>query len=173
MLIDDFNHTINTWINALDQYDAGQLLARPDPGSWSIGQVFMHLVSETQHYFGQIDICLRSDLHSSDEMKERARAMFAQNALPDMLIKGNPVTAENLQQPAGKQELLNDMLSLKRQMNVLWQRMQTEKGRGRTAHPGLGYFNALDWFRFAEMHMRHHLRQKNRIDIYHHKNTST
>lgn len=170
MLIDDFNNTINTWISALEQYDAEQLLARPEPGSWSVGQVFMHLVSETQHYFRQIDICLRNDLHASDQMKENARAMFAQNALPDMLIKGDTLIAGNQQQPTGKPELLKDMLSLKRQMNIIWHRLQTEKGRGKTMHPGLGYFNALDWFRFAEMHMRHHLRQKNRIDIYHHKN---
>jgi hypothetical protein len=37
---------------------------------------------------------------------------------------------------------------------------------GKSRHPGLGYFNAGEWLRFIEMHMRHHLRQKERIDAF-------
>jgi hypothetical protein len=39
-----------------------------------------------------------------------------------------------------------------------------DNATGKTRHPGLLYFSALEWLRFAEMHMRHHFRQKKRID---------
>jgi hypothetical protein len=38
-------------------------------------------------------------------------------------------------------------------------------GRGKAGHPGLGYFSAAEWLQFAEMHLRHHFRQKERLDV--------
>lgn len=38
--------------------------------------------------------------------------------------------------------------------------------KGKTKHPGLDYFSAIEWLQFAEMHLRHHLRQKKRIDHF-------
>jgi hypothetical protein len=35
-----------------------------------------------------------------------------------------------------------------------------------TQHPGLYHFSANEWYQFAEMHFRHHVRQKKRIDDY-------
>jgi len=37
---------------------------------------------------------------------------------------------------------------------------------GKSKHPGLGFFSASEWFQFAEMHLRHHLKQKERIDRF-------
>ena len=37
---------------------------------------------------------------------------------------------------------------------------------GKAKHPGLNYLNASEWLQFADMHMRHHLRQKKRIDDF-------
>ena len=44
--------------------------------------------------------------------------------------------------------------------------MTARKYKGKTKHPGLGYFSAEEWLQFAEMHFRHHLRQKKRIDEF-------
>ncbi len=53
MLIDDFNHTIDIWIKELKQYDFIQLCAKPSPKSWSLGQVYMHLIEDTNYYIEQ------------------------------------------------------------------------------------------------------------------------
>jgi hypothetical protein len=39
-------------------------------------------------------------------------------------------------------------------------------GKGKTRHPGLLYFSAPEWLQFAEMHLRHHFLQKQRIDAF-------
>jgi hypothetical protein len=36
----------------------------------------------------------------------------------------------------------------------------------KTKHPGFHYLNAIEWLQFIEMHFRHHLKQKKRIDKY-------
>jgi hypothetical protein len=38
--------------------------------------------------------------------------------------------------------------------------------KGKTKHPGLNYFTAKEWLQFAGMHLRHHLKQKKRIDDF-------
>jgi hypothetical protein len=38
--------------------------------------------------------------------------------------------------------------------------------KGKTKHPGLHYFNADEWLQFADMHFRHHVKQKKKIDDF-------
>jgi hypothetical protein len=56
------------------------------------------------------------------------------------------------------------MLQLKEKLISLIKRVEHCGSTGKTKHPGLGYFDAREWLGFAEMHMRHHIRQKERIE---------
>jgi hypothetical protein len=49
-------------------------------------------------------------------------------------------------------------------VNALYRSHDFTSSKGKTRHPGLLFFSALEWLRFTEMHMRHHFRQKKRID---------
>ena len=49
-------------------------------------------------------------------------------------------------------------------MNDAAAQIENNKSRGKTKHPGFNYFNAIEWLQFAEMHLRHHLKQKERIE---------
>jgi len=49
-------------------------------------------------------------------------------------------------------------------MNALAALIPASDFKGKTKHPGLLYFNAGEWLQFATIHLRHHLRQKKRID---------
>jgi hypothetical protein len=37
---------------------------------------------------------------------------------------------------------------------------------GKTAHPAFGFLDAFEWFQLIEIHFRHHLRLKNRLDKF-------
>ncbi len=39
-----------SWITALDQYTLAGLQAKPTPTSWSIGQMYIHLIQDTRFY---------------------------------------------------------------------------------------------------------------------------
>jgi hypothetical protein len=41
-----------------------------------------------------------------------------------------------------------------------------QKRIGKTKYPGLNYFTAKEWLQFAGIHLRHHLKQKKRIDDF-------
>jgi len=183
MQIEQFNHTIEGWISELDSYSLEQLHARPDAESWSLGQVYMHLIDETTWYLGQMESCLAHKEHAEEEMIDRAKTMFANNEFPNEQIKGDPFIANNIPQPTSTAQLHTGLNDIKRTANRLVKRLgnrlddisrKSETGgsatggsaTGKTKHPGLGYFSGEEWLQYAGMHIRHHLRQKERLDLF-------
>ena len=156
---------IGFWINSLGDYKPEALSASPAPGSWSIGQLYLHLVNDTRYFAEQIKSCLSHNDHLEDQPVPAAATMLDQNKFPDQSIEGHPDNGK-IPQPTGKQELVDGLLAIREEMRELEQQIVTSRFKGKTRHPGLGYFGADEWFRFAGMHFRHHLRQKKRIDQF-------
>lgn len=159
--LDDFNNSIDYWLQALERYDYNTLCIKPSANDWSLGQVYMHLINETQYYIGQIHLCLRDHEHTSNAMTDVGKGMFRQNEFPN-----DPVVASKIQQPLSKEQVYREVALLKQEMNAVGERVLKYSSPGKTKHPGLGYFSADEWIRFADMHLRHHLRQKERIDTF-------
>lgn len=165
MVIEDFNHTIDFWIKELERYNFIELCTKPSPNSWSVGQVYMHLVAETSYYIEQMKVCASNKDNAIEEASHDAKTMFLNNDLPDQIIEGAPLNA-NMPQPASKEQLLRCLADLKDEVNRDQRLIFESRFKGKTKHPGLNYFNASEWLQFAEMHLRHHLRQKKRIDDF-------
>ena len=91
--------------------------------------------------------------------------MFLQNAFPDLQIDRGPDLSD-VPQPVNKQMLLDEFKKLGQEIDLIGKNKELSEFRGKTMHPGLGYFNAKEWLQFSEMHMRHHFRQKQRIDDF-------
>lgn len=165
MVIDDFNRTIDIWIEDLKQYDFTRLCAKPSPDSWSLGQMYNHLIADTKFYIQQMKICLSNNDHAAEEASVNAKIMFLNNDFPDVSLEGSPDNI-NIPQPDNKQELINDLINLKEEMNDVAALLSKSPFVGKTKHPGLNYFNASEWLQFADMHFRHHARQKKRIENF-------
>jgi len=164
MLPDDFNTTIDQWIAALRFYSLDNLLAKPAEQSWSMGQLYNHLLNETNYFVLQMAECAASDAYANEQMSDEGKQMFDANRFPDQKIVGNLEAAGRVPQPKNITSLRNDMLDLRRRMNEQWKMIANSNSPGKTQHPGLGFFNAMQWFQFSDMHMRHHFRQKKRIE---------
>jgi hypothetical protein len=163
MLLGQFNKTVDGWIHFLNDYTLEMLLQKPQPTSWSLGQVYVHLIKDTAYFIDQMKIALSNNANSEKEMYQDAKNMFMNNELPPVLLKG-PASNSDITQPQSKQALLKKLLCIKNKVNELILTPDMEKATGKTEHPGLGFFSAPEWLQFAEMHMRHHLMQKKRID---------
>lgn len=164
-MTNDISYTINIWIHALEGYEFDELITKPSPDQWSLGQVYMHLLDDTRYYLEQIEICVKSNDHMSDEAVPFARTMLTNNEFPDTLLKGAP-DHSSMPQPASKEQLLRDFIKLKADLNNAVNVISESLFHGKTKHPGFNYFNANEWLQFADMHFRHHLRQKRRIDEF-------
>ena len=165
MLSDDIATTIDGWINGLQQYSYAALCAQPSPGSWSAGQVYMHLISDTGYYTEQVKICLSANDNATEEASAFTKTIFMNNDFPDERIEGPPSNA-GIPQPYSKEQLFTGLQHIKDEMTTLAIQIETGAYRGKTKHPGLGYFSAAEWLRFAVIHFRHHTRQQKRISNF-------
>lgn len=165
MTTEVFDQTITSWIKGLDHYTLAELHSKPSPASWSLGQVYSHLIANTRYYIEEAKIGLRSDDHWHEPALPEGAVMLANNAFPDTIIEG-PDTSTDIPQPHSKEELKTALLQIKDEMTNVLMLISNSHHKGKTKHPGLGYFSAHDWLQFADMHFRHHLRQKKRIDKF-------
>ena len=162
---DQLIQTINYWIQCLEDYTNEQFVTSPGPGHWSIGQLYLHLILDSTFYIEQARQALATDDHSGERAKPRAKKMLLENEFPDMRITGDPSHAY-IPQPKHKQELANRLVQLQHDISQvsLWQNKKPPVGKSK--HPGLGYFDTNEWLQLADMHFRHHLKQKKRIDTF-------
>lgn len=165
MLIEDFNRAIDYWIKALEMYDLPVLRTRPAPASWSLGQLYHHLIDDTNYYIEQIKICVSTNVNAEKVASPTAKALFCNNSFPDEVIEGAPSNA-HIVQPESKEQLKSCLKNLKDEMNDVAILIKESDNKGKTKHPGLDFFGAEEWLQFAEMHFRHHIRQKKRIDDF-------
>ncbi len=161
MPIEKFNHTIDCWITALGQYSVAALQARPTPTSWSIGQMYLHLIQDTGFYLDQLKVCLTTNEHAHESASTFVMAMLRNNEFPDLIIEGHPANA-TIPQPESKDQLLTGLEQIRQQANILALQMATTSINGKSLHPGFRYLTADEWLQLAEMHLRHHFRQKNK-----------
>ncbi|AYN67979.1 DinB family protein [Euzebyella marina] len=164
--IERFDQTLNLWSKSLLNYPLEQLVKRPDKESWSLGQVYEHLINETNWYFDQLEGALNDLSHQDMPMSEKASELFKRGSFEDKRVKTDPLISDNVPQPNSIESLTEKLLFLKKRAQSLWQKMVSGNYSGKTRHPGLGYFNAHEWLAYSEMHLRHHLKQKARIDTF-------
>ena len=164
MISKDFNHTIDSWIKELEKRDFIKICTKPSPTCWSLDQVCMHLIEANNYFLEQAAICLATNDNVMKEMTSDARTMFQNNEFPDKIIQGP--SNNDTPQPESKEKLLKDLLKLKTQINSVENLISASSLKGKSKHPGLGYFNAREWLQFAYMHLRHHARQKRRIEAF-------
>jgi hypothetical protein len=158
------HQTLDTWLSALCLYNEDLIVKKPGPDEWSLAELYIHLIEETHYYFSQVGACIRSNEHAAEQFTADAETIFANNALPDIRIKGNAELSRDLSLAIRVEDIRREMQQLKDQLSALCIGIDTSAYAGKTRHPGLGYFNAKQWLQFADIHMRHHLRQKARIE---------
>ncbi len=164
MMIDPTS-ALDVWINALKDYSLEALQRKPSPDSWSLGQLYNHLIGDTTFYLEQAIVAAASDDYQNETKIAVARSMFANNSFPAEQLKGDP-SNDNIRQPSSKTELFEQVTQLRTQIKKVYTQIATRNSTGKSLHPGFGYFSAEEWMQFADMHFRHHLRQKNRIDSF-------
>jgi len=165
MINNSLHQIIDIWISELDHYDFEQLKAKPAENSWSLGQMYMHLIGATKHFLQQAGISLKTNENEHEKMTERAEPMFKNNQFPDAILEG-PESNAYTPQPHTKEAIIESLKELQKEIYSLEELLAKNAMKGKTKHPGLGFFNGREWVRFAEMHFRHHLRQKKRIDLF-------
>ena len=157
-----FEHTLNVFIEGLENDDETGFRKQENPDCWSLAQLYAHIIIDTNWYFDQLESCFGNTLNLDKNMHEEAKKILLQNSFPDIKIKGNSYI------PVNDSIFINatkkDLKLLLERSRVLWKRINNENISGKAEHPGFSYLSPLEWYQFAEMHIRHHIHQKNEIE---------
>ncbi len=166
VILKNFNSTFATWEKELNNYSLEQLCKKPNPESWSLGEPYIHLMGQTLYYnIEQIKICISTNENENGEKSAEGKEVFLHNSFPDQKIKAPSPEFETVHQPNSIEEIREALSHIKNLMTELESKIEKSPFKGKTKHPGLHYLNAGEWYQFIEMHFRHHLRQKERIDL--------
>lgn len=157
---------INTYIGKLEYYSIEQLRYRIRPGTWSIGQVYSHIVDVALEYLDHIEECSASDCKQSQGKTAAGDTLFNAGAFPPVKIKLPEGMEYSPNDVKRKEEHLQDLNLLIEKMRDSDKRIDSVHPDYKLRHGGFGWLNAREWFDLIDMHTRHHLRQLKEIEEY-------
>jgi hypothetical protein len=162
----DFEATAAIWKEWLGKYGEDEFVREPEGGGWSIGQVYFHLVNGTRQYqLRQVALCLEGKWTVVPGGKKfPGKVIFALGSFLPVRVTVPPSETYTPKQPAGIASMKAGLDGLCQAMRETAPRIAAAAPDMKAAHPILGFLNAAEWYQLIEMHFRHHLRQKRRID---------
>jgi hypothetical protein len=165
--LDKFKAILASYENALANYTEEEFSRKPSPDDWSIGQMYQHLVGSLQYFHAkQVEMCLDSADNASQGKTMPGRITYFIGGMLPIRIKVPPSPQYTPPQPENKQKIKDKLPIVLELMEKLHTRLESEQPKGKTKHPAFGYLNAKEWYLLVEMHFRHHLRQKARLDKF-------
>ena len=84
-----FEKTLDIYSDKLNRYSEEQFLQKPDENSWSLGQVYVHVILANDHFFlKQAEKCLNKEETKNGRGKNLAgKVMFLINGFPNIKFK--------------------------------------------------------------------------------------
>ena len=153
------------WKTALDGYTEDSFLWRISEESWSIGQVYNHLLVRTiQHPLKQAQICLNSNENSHKGKTIRGKTVMGLNWFPPVKLKTSPSPEFIPKQPSDRMEVKIALQKLILNIDELVSEIEKSMSKGKTYHSAFGYLSAAEWCQYIKLNFQHHLHQKARID---------
>jgi len=181
-----FEETVSGYIRELDGFSLEQLLWRPAKDEWSLGQMYVHLIRSAQFmHLRNIALCLAPNGNgavSSPGRTKQGEELFNAGSFPPERVWVPPSPQYTPLQPESKEQLMEGLRDTVRRMGEIEPAVaaafdleaqalsEPEKDtvfdlvQNTVVHPRFGGLNALEWFQLIEMHYRHHLLQKKRLD---------
>ena len=159
---------IDLWEKELKNYDLETLIKKPTDESWSLGQVYTHLISATLGYHStQLETCLASTENASKRKNFKGFMVYnVLHSFPKIKIKVPASNAYTPKQPDSKEEIINGLYSVRKKIKISLALLEARGKQGKAPHPAFSYLNAGEWYKMVEMHFKHHLRQKADIDVF-------
>ncbi|MBC7452090.1 MAG: DinB family protein [Cytophagales bacterium] len=154
------------WLKELDFYGKNQFKRKLTDKSWSVGQIYDHLLIYTQEvHLRNIQLCLNSKEVAPKKEGKTFKGLihFTYKGYFPIKYKCDPYMEP--EQPLSAEKVKDDFYRFLKLLYKTAKDIDYKKPTGKVKHPTFGYLSAEEWFQLIEMHFRHHLRQKNKMDI--------
>jgi hypothetical protein len=134
-----------------------------EDGSWSYSEVYQHIFDLSILSLAALDKCLSGEGESKKTHWVPRLILFFGRFPPAMKFKVPETLAPRVRKIT-REQASNMIDTFLEQLEPYGKKVALADPDVKTPHPRLGYFNAAQWLRFIEIHLKHHLKQLNRID---------
>ena len=155
--------TTDAYRKRLKEVQPAAFNLNPADGGWSYAEVYAHIFDLSLLSLEAIDSCM------SGEAKQRntpfiTKVILYFGAFPPAMKFKVPKQFESRVKKISIAEANKLMDEFECKLQPYPEKLKGALPMQKTAHPRLGYLNAEQWFRFTEIHLKHHLKQLKRID---------
>ncbi|TVR84522.1 MAG: DinB family protein [Saprospirales bacterium] len=163
-----FREHVHIWKVTADNYELSDLKKKPKDSSWSLGQVCMHVIMAHEKFFmTNAQKCLQKKGTKTRRGKNiMGKFIFLLKSIPPVRLKMPKSVAFEPPQPESKEQLHQRFDQMVAMMEEVERQLADADLTIKTRHPALGMMNALEWFKGAEMHIRHHFMQMKRLEKF-------
>jgi hypothetical protein len=156
---------IDSYIKDLDNYTFEQLMMKPSPHSWSVGQVYIHVwMSAKGLFFKKAEQCLTKEGTEQGKRKNwKGMLVLLMGRMPAIKVRMPEKVAVEPKQPESKEQIIARLNEIKKMSTAYIQRIKDADPSHKTRHPIFDYLNTAEWITLCNMHFRHHEGQKKRI----------
>lgn len=155
---------IESYKDFLRNYSLEQLRHIPEPGVWSLGQMYDHLLVCAHEYLDYAEACAEAASTQKQEKTEFGERLFSIGGFPPIKIR----LPDAMNAPPDNSKSIKDLMlaldELMERMKKVEVSVQEINPANKVEHGGFGWLNAQEWLILVDMHFRHHLRQKNELD---------
>ncbi len=170
-LLNRFNKKANEWLVDLQMMDEALIKVRPSEKSWSLSEVYDHVMKVGRTY--QIPNLKKSVTDFANRKKKKNKYGIAvfnlgirknihmkMEEFPAPLVEAfTPVTRK-------KNDLIEDFMSFIEEANMLNELLENSNKENKQYHPMFGDINTKEWFALIELHIWQHDKQKEKIMRY-------
>ena len=142
--------------------DAEFVLQPPILG-WSYSEVFSHIFDASLLSFQAIKNC-SSGKADNKPTHNLVKAILWFGAFPPGKRYQVPKSLAERVKKISKADAEVLIRSVQNRLTASTEIVKKSADDEKIKHPRLGYLNAKQWFRFTEIHLKHHLKQLNRIE---------
>ncbi|WP_057915939.1 DinB family protein [Peribacillus muralis] len=151
------------YIVELNRYSPEQLKLKPSSEEWSIGQLYHHLIDSIHStLLPAIENCMNRDQETTEGKTADGEEIFNIGEFPPTRIKvpgrPQPINSNN------REDIKKLMTQAIEKVKNLEPHLPSILSTYKSPHPRYGYLTATEWVQLSDMHFRHHLRQKKRLD---------
>ncbi|KIL42545.1 hypothetical protein SD70_00620 [Gordoniibacillus kamchatkensis] len=155
---------IDYYKTELKRYSPEQLRHISEKGVWSIGQMYDHMIATALDYLDQVRRCASASEENHEGKTEAGKEMFINHSFPPIKIKLPDGPANNPNNEQTVDDLLQGLDLVLKSMSQWEAQISAINPNYKVKHEGFGWLNAKEWFEMADMHFRHHLRQKAELE---------
>jgi hypothetical protein len=164
-ILSKYTEHTEQWLSEVKNFKPEDF-AKPHKSGWSAAQVVDHICKTTHKCLAFAELCVQGN-------GEKGHAAFGP-ALFSLMGAFPPVKIRVKNPPKGVEDIYSpESINMEQAYESLYKALSAMQGildKIRTSNPGMraehwagGWFNALQWYHCAEMHIKHHFRQLKRI----------